>query len=460
MAQSTSSIRHIRRRLLLILLRSFFIVVLLTLLLTLVATAFQLGSATNRNPFFRSPIATILESYYLGHGSWDGVQAVLEENTSQSVRSLRPDWQQMILLDTSGKVILVHGQALSSRVGSIYIPKPDDMRIDLAANGQVIGTLYVEHSVVPHPWQLIFPLMGSIGLISIFLGILTLVIGLLLIRRIVNPLAEVMAAAQAVASGDLSVRVPVRGRNDDLHALSDNFNEMAEALERNDRERRGLFADVAHELRTPLTVLRGRLEGVLDGVYPATEEYIAPALEETYLLERLVEDLRLLALAETRQLHFEMKDLSVREVVERVQGMFTAQAAEKQISLSLQANPGLPMVHVDPQRLEQVVSNLVDNALRYSPQQSAVEITVRHVKDGVEVAVSDHGPGVAEDELPLIFNRFWRSDKSRTRSTGGAGLGLAIAKQLIEAQDGKIYAENLNGMGLRVRFVLPGIEEK
>ena len=153
----------------------------------------------------------------------------------------------------------------------------------------------------------IFSLIGPTAVISILLGILTLIIGLLLMRRMINPLAEVIAAAQAVSQGDLTARVPVRTQNDDLSALSDHFNHMANELERSDNQRRNMLADIAHELRTPITILRGRLEGILDGVYPADEAHIAPALEETYLLERLVEDLRLLALAEANQLRFELK---------------------------------------------------------------------------------------------------------------------------------------------------------
>jgi len=459
MSKLSASINSIRRRLVLLLVRAFGIVVLLTVGLTLAVTALQIGRESERNPFYRSPVATILESYYLGHGSWEGVQAVLDENPSPAVRALRPDWQRTILVDGSGRIVLDKGRADSSRVGSLYQPQANGGSLPLMANGETIGALYVENPNVPHPWLLAFTVLPSIALASFFTGLLTLVIGILLMNRIVNPLAEVIAAAQAVADGNLAVRVPVCGRNDDLHALSDHFNRMAETLERSDRERRGLFADIAHELRTPLAVLRGRLEGVLDGVYPPTQEYIAPALAETYLLERLVEDLRLLALAETRQLHFELQAVQARELVERVLGLFTAQAAEQHISLSLQVDPNLPAVRSDQQRLEQVVGNLLDNALRYSPKHGRIEIGLRRLEQDVELTVADIGPGVEEAELPLIFNRFWRSDKSRTRATGGSGLGLAIARQLVEAQGGSITAANRPGGGLEIRLRLPAVLE-
>jgi len=415
----------------------------------------SIGTNTRRNPFYISPTAIILETYYLGHGSWQGVQAVLEERTNTSIRALRPDWEQTILLDASGRVVLDHGIANSPRVGIIYTPQPDESVILLSINHQPIGMLIMLRSTPPRPWQLIFPLLGPATIISIFLGILTLVIGLLLMRRVVNPLAEVIAASQAVAQGDLTARVPVRGRHDDLYALSDHFNHMAEELERSDLQRRNLFADIAHELRTPITILRGRLEGILDGVYPPDEANIAPALEETYLLERLVEDLRLLALAEANQLRFEMKPVRISELIEAILGLFSAQAAERNVSILMEADPDIPEVNVDPQRFQQVVGNLIDNALSFTPEGSSIDLSIRRKENTVILTVVDGGPGIPDDELPYVFDRFWRGEKSRARSTGGAGLGLSIARQLVEAQGGKITAHNRPPRGLEVSIVLP-----
>jgi signal transduction histidine kinase len=449
------SINSIRRRLILILIRAFGIVVLLTVGLTLITTALRISQESDRNPFYRSPVATILESYYLGHGSWDGVQAVLSENTNPSVLALRPDWQHTVLVDKSGTIILDNGRNDTSRVGSRYLPSINAGNVAMMVKGLNVGTLYLEANLLPHSWSFVFPLIPSIAVVSFITGLFTLILGILLMNRIVNPLAEVIAASQAVTDGNLAVRVPVRGRKDDLQALSDHFNRMAETLERNDKERRDLFADIAHELRTPLTILRGRLEGVLDGVYPATKEFIAPALTETYLLERLVDDLRLLTLAEARQLHIELRPVETRELLERVMDLFEAQASEEKITLSLNSDADMQTVLADPQRLEQVIGNLLDNALRYSPEGSQVDINLHQLEKNIEISVADTGPGLSEDELPLIFNRFWRSDKSRTRLAGGAGLGLAIVKQLVEAQGGSIKATNRPERGLQISLQLP-----
>jgi two-component system OmpR family sensor kinase/two-component system sensor histidine kinase BaeS len=458
----TNSIQSIRRRLLLLLLRAFGIVVFLTVVLILIVAAVVIARNTDTNPFVRTPTAIILETYYLGHGSWEGVEAVLEERTNTSIRALRPDWNRTVLIDADGRVVLDHGSIISSAVGTQFTPRPNETGQELTINGSLIGTIWVDRGTLPRIVLFIFSLIGPTSVISVLLGILTLIIGLLIMRRMINPLAEVIAAAQAVSQGDLTARVPVRTQNDDLSALSDHFNHMANELERSDNQRRNMLADIAHELRTPITILRGRLEGILDGVYPADEAHIAPALEETYLLERLVEDLRLLALAEANQLRFELKPVRLEALAETILGLFSAQAGERNIKLNLEADAGLPEVMVDPQRFQQVVGNLFDNALRYTPEGGSVDLTIHRTENTVELTVADGGPGIPEDELTHVFDRFWRGEKSRARSTGGAGLGLSIARQLVEAQGGKISAHNRIPRGFEAQITLPanGMSEK
>jgi signal transduction histidine kinase len=449
------SIGSIRRRLWLLLLRAFGIVVFLTAVLILFVSAFAIGMNTRHNPFYLSPTAVLLETYYLGHGSWQGVQVVVEERANTAIRVLQPDWQQTILLDNNGRVILDKGLVNNSQTGTIYILKPGEIEHPLYVNGEWVGTLIVQENSSPNPWRLIITMLGPAIVISIFLGILTLIIGLLLMRRMVDPLAEVIAASKAVSQGDLTARVPVRTRHDDLSELSEHFNHMADELERSDLQRRNLLADLAHELRTPITILRGRLEGILDRVYPPDDAHIAPALEETYLLERLVEDLRLLSLAESNQLHFEMKPVRLNEMVETILGLFSAQAEESKISLHLETETNLPDVMLDPQRFQQVIGNLIDNALRYSPEGSSIDISIIHQDNTIKITIADMGSGIPEDELPYVFDRFWRGEKSRARSTGGAGLGLSIARKLIETQNGRITVQNRSPRGLEVSIELP-----
>ena len=181
---------------------------------------------------------------------------------------------------------------------------------------------------------------------------------------------------------------------------------MTETLERNDNERRAFLADIAHELRTPLSVLRGRLEGIVDGVYPANEVNIAQALEETYLIERLVEDLRLLTLAESRQLHFEPKDTNVAELLKEIVNLFMPQAESKHIALELAPIDQNLLLNIDPQRLEQVIGNLIGNSLRYVPAGGKILLAAQNTEGNVVIKVSDNGTGIPEEELPFIFDRF------------------------------------------------------
>ncbi|HMB25105.1 MAG TPA: ATP-binding protein, partial [Anaerolineales bacterium] len=263
----------------------------------------------------------------------------------------------------------------------------------------------------------------------------------------------VIYAARQVANGNLGTRIPAKGQRD-VRSLSESFNEMAASLERSDRERRDMLADIAHELRTPLSIIRGRLEGIVDGVYSESGPQVSMALEQTYVLGRLVDDLHLLTLAETRQLSFDKQSVDLGNVIERVLDMFSAEAKEKDISLSFSEKDGDLTVLVDAQRFEQVLSNLIGNSLRYVPQGGKVWVTAHSSPDRVQIAVNDNGSGLPEEDLPFIFDRFWRKDKSRSRVSGGTGLGLAIAKQLVEAQGGTIEAGNLPDGGLQVIVTL------
>lgn len=448
-----SSVRHIRRRLFLLLMQAFGAVVLLTAVLLIVLLGLLVAVAVrgSNGPQFTPQVADLAQAYYLGRGSWEGVDAIL---TPESVFFRNPEmWSDTLLVDAAGRVLIDGGQPVTDR---LYTVDERDIRFPIIVRDATVGHLVLRGQFLSAPtfaWGLLQTVLAPVTVISFFTGLLTLLIGFLLARRVVTPLADVIAAAHGVAEGDLSARVQVRGPGD-LKSLSDSFNRMAEALERNDRERRNWLADIAHELRTPLTVMRGKLEGIVDGVYAADETHIAPVLSQTYVLERLVEDLRLLTLAEMRQLHFDSKPVALAALAEQAVGLFEAEAAERGIALTLAAEANLPTVTADPQRVGQVIGNVLSNALRYVPEGGAVQIEVRAIQDGVEVAVSDNGPGVPEADLPHLFDRFWRGDKSRARAAGGAGLGLAIARQLIEAQGGHMTARNRAEAGLCVAFVL------
>jgi len=275
-------------------------------------------------------------------------------------------------------------------------------------------------------------------------------------RNIASPLGDVMEAADRVAEGDLSVRIPERGVRE-FRQLARSFNRMAAGLENADRQRRNLTADVAHELRNPLHVIRGNLEGVLDGIYPADSEHIQATLDETRLLARLVEDLGTLSLAESGQLSLHLEKVQLTELLADVETSFGGQAEMQGLSLVVELEgPEDELVLVaDYERLQQVLGNLVANALRHTPSGGRIAIKCTGSKREILLQVSDTGEGIPPDQLPHIFDRFWKSDPARTRRKGaGSGLGLAISRQLVRAMGGTIEADSQpgNGSSFTIRF--------
>ena len=276
-------------------------------------------------------------------------------------------------------------------------------------------------------------------------------------RETATPLADVMAAADRVAEGDLSVRVPERGPGE-LGRLARSFNRMVGELERADRQRRNLTADVAHELRTPLHIIQGNLEGILDGVYAPSAEHVEATLDETRLLARLVEDLRTLSLAEAGQLPLALEEVDVAELLADVATSFSGQAESAGIDLRVEVNAHLSamIVYADVGRLDQVLGNLVANALRYTPAGGTIALRAEPMPGGVRIAVRDTGEGIPAEDLPYIFDRFWRGDRSRSRADGaGSGLGLAIARQLVQAHGGRIEVQSQVGQGTTFVIELP-----
>ena len=284
--------------------------------------------------------------------------------------------------------------------------------------------------------------------------VVALIIGGLLFHSIVAPLRRLTTASQTIAEGDLSVRAPVQGR-DEVAKLADAFNHMAGSLARAEDARQNQTADVAHELRTPLTVLQGALEAMLDGVYPTDRENLLAALAQVRMLGRLVEDLRVLALADAGQLRLRTAQLDLSAILREIVDAYQAPAQEREVSLKLEMPPSLPLVSVDRDRLAQVVGNLLTNALRYGSKGDHITVRVVNHQEEVVVAVIDNGPGVPAEDLPYLFDRFWRGDRARRRATGGSGLGLAIARTLIEAHGGRIWAQSVEGQGSTFTFTLP-----
>ena len=284
-----------------------------------------------------------------------------------------------------------------------------------------------------------------------------LLVGLIAMRTfrgMFNPLAQVMAAADTVAEGDFSVRVPEQGSGE-FGRLSRSFNRMVTELELADQQRRNLTADVAHELRTPLHIIQGNLEGIADGVYEADQEQIDHLLGETRQLARLVEDLRTLSLAEAGQLPMKWEQVHLEELLADVATSFSGQAEAAGVALSyrLEGDAEGLAVKGDAGRLDQVLSNLVANALDHTPEGGKICMQAIRSAEGVRIEVSDTGSGIPAKDLAHIFDRFWRGEGRRQT---GSGLGLAIAKHLVQAHGGEISVESQPGEGTTFTIDLPG----
>lgn len=296
---------------------------------------------------------------------------------------------------------------------------------------------------------LIFPL----GLAGLFILIITVYFAIRSLRRMAMPLDDLLEASNKVAEGDYSVRVEPKGPPE-IRSMMQGFNSMAERLQENDRQRRAMLADLSHELRTPITVIQGNVEGILDGLYPADEARLKSIVEETQILSRLVDDLRTLSLAESGSLELKREPTDLGLLIREVVSGFESQAKEKDIRVALELGD-VEAVEVDPLRVREVLRNLLANALRYTPHQGEVKVGLAETGSGgkrsVLLFVEDNGPGIDPSDLLHVFERFYKSSDS-----GGMGLGLSIAKYLVEAHGGKIWAESNVGLGTRISFTLPG----
>ena len=293
--------------------------------------------------------------------------------------------------------------------------------------------------------------------IPLIIALLIGTIGSLAFRSLGTPLADIMTAADAVAEGDLSTRVKESGTRE-FRRLARSFNRMAAELESADRQRRSLTADVAHELRTPLHILQGDLEGLQDGVYQPTPGHIEAMLDETRLLSRLVEDLQTLSLAEAGQLPLRLEPVDVAELLADASTSFSGAMETSGIDMQveIEGEPDAMTICGDVERLDQVLSNLLGNALRHTPAGGVILLRAETIPSGVQITVSDTGEGISPEDLPYVFDRFWRADRSRKRGRGtGSGLGLAISKQFVHAHGGEISVESESGQGTSFTIQLP-----
>lgn len=421
---------------------SFFIVSVISLVLIGIFTRSFTNQEFRRfvNSQDRTSILDVFITYYAENGSWDGVELVIGERYSW----LPP----LTLIDNDGQVLLGEPKGI---MGDMPMHVDDDLAI--VVDGETVGTLLFVNDMRlqmrPSGDQFLARLDNIFTYSLLGTALLALTLGLLLSRYLTRPIRELTVATRAVAMGDLGQVVPIRSK-DELGELAISFNSMNENLARSRNLRRQMTADIAHELRTPISIILGHAEGIHDGVLPLSMETVEIIRDEAGRLEGLVEDLRTLSRADAGELPLDLQAVSPSKLLSEVHTMYMLRAGQKNITLELGIVDGLPEINIDFGRMIQVLSNLLDNAIRYTPENGRVILSAQKVDNALEIHVQDSGSGLDADEAEHIFDRFYRADTSRQRDEGGSGLGLAISKSIVEGHGGMIFAESFPGMGLTV----------
>ncbi len=321
--------------------------------------------------------------------------------------------------------------------------------------GEHYKTLVEHHQMSPLDAQRVFMtdiydnlIWGSISALA-----LTLILTYLLTSWVLRPLFKITAITKQVADGNYSERVNVASRYE-VGQLANAFNHMAENLEKIEQLRKNMVADIAHELRTPLTNLRGYLEGLSDDVIPPTPETFRMLEQEVLRLVHLVEDLQQLAKADAAKAFLDRQELSLHQLLGQIMDLYRPNFLDKQIDVQWRLEPGTDSVVADSDKLLLAIRNLADNAWKYTPNQGRVTISTERTADGIKTVFANSGATIAAHDIPYLFERFFRADRSRSRDAGGAGIGLAIVKELIEAHGGTVGSES-DDSGTRVWFTLP-----
>lgn len=397
-----------------------------------------------------------LTQFYAARQSWEGVDTLVQSYDLSLPRG--PEGRSFTLSLTDEGSNLIYGSVDGARADPQI--EVNRITIPLVVEGRVRGYLIVSQE---RPLANFFPnsdtqafLLRQVSTALVGLAIVSAVLGLiggvLISRSLAAPLARLAETVRRFGKRDFSARAQVRGSTE-LRAVAQAFNQMATDLEQAETLRRNLVADVAHELRTPITVLQGNLQALLDGVYPLEKDEIARLMQQTEMLTRLVNDLRELTQAEAHQLRIVKAEVDLTALVANTTDAFRVAANERGVRLVAQVPEQAIYIQAEAGRIQQVLTNLIQNALTHTPAGGEVRISLTSERDAL-LTVADTGAGIAAEHLPHIFDRFYRTDRSRSRDTGGSGLGLAIAKAFVELHGGTISVESAGVPGQGSRFIV------
>lgn len=410
----------------------------------------ELNASQERRQQLTAMLPQIFANHYIRYGRWDHITELV-----QQFRLLTED--RLLLTDQTGQVVADSGGTMIGQSIANALDRITPVRVD----GQVVGAFIVlslpSSQKASNHAVFIAQVNRALLLAMLAAGALAIVLTLALTRGILRRVEALTNAVQKMARGDLNQRV-ANGTDDEIGKLAHAFNAMANSLTRGEELRRNMVSDVAHELRTPLSNIRGYLEAAQDKVVEPSPAFIESLYEEALLLHRLVDDLQELAVAEAGQLKLTHQRVAVGDLVEKA--LLTVQGRVNGTRIfAIELAPNLPEIQVDAERIGQVLRNLLNNAVEYTPQGKKIVIGARQLDpQEVQINVYNEGDGIVAEHLPAVFERFYRVDHSRNRETGGSGLGLAIVKQLVEAHRGHVWVESVAGAYANFIFTLPVAE--
>jgi signal transduction histidine kinase len=399
--------------------------------------------------------------YYQEYGSWDGLVikpyffGFDQARSGDPAKEAERNWSRFLLTDADRKIVY---SVRSEQVGKTLSKSDLENAVALAVNGKTVGWLLMEslpRERIPNsPEEGFLRTVNSSAFLSALIAtVLALVLGGVLAFTLTRTLRELTEATVEISRGKLGLQVKVRSK-DELGNLAASFNQMSLDLERATSARRQMTADIAHDLRSPLSVIAGYTEALSDGKLPSSPEIYEILHQETRHLSRLVDDLRTLSLADAGELSLILLPAQPGVLLERVAARHAVSAEENQLSLRVDIAPDLPLISVDMERMAQVFDNLILNAFRYTSPGGKIILSAEATGGQVRMQVRDNGSGIAPEDLPLIFDRFYRGDKAR-QGSGESGLGLAIAKSLVEAHHGTITVDSIQGEGTTFTIHLP-----
>jgi signal transduction histidine kinase len=396
-----------------------------------------------------------LERHYQTNGTWAGAEKAIAIAIGQQWPENGPPREPFFTLVNKGGQVVFAGPGYW--LGQQVPPPELERGLPVEVDGERVGTLVIGRIPIErNPREEEFIRRTNMMLVYSAVGasIVALLLGIFLSRTLTRPIRELTEATHAVADGKLGQQVSVRSK-DEMGELAASFNKMSADLARSTDARKQMTADIAHELRTPLSLILGHAEAVHDRVLPPTRENFEIIREEAIRLEHLVDDLRVLSLADAGELSINLQEVSPQKLLKDIQATYHHIARQRNVKIKVDVASDIPMLNIDPVRMTQVLTNILDNALHHTPKGGQINLSAQKVQDGVELSIQDSGPGIEGEDVNRIFERFYRIDSSRHRDKGGSGLGLAIAKSIVQAHNGQIWAESAPGQGLKIVIRFP-----